>query len=312
MRKKNSTLYTLHSTLNTWLWRAPAKFAALLMGIVIIAGLIFAGAGYAFNISVFAMQNAFLAVMAAATVYSIYKLIKWLPSDKLNRAGFVSIDNGFGFVHYFILLATVAIGLSNPQLMTYYSVMLANKSMALLSIAVFIIAIGYLYMVGLSIANLYATYLRARAIGVPKWKAILSVPCTLMVLWMPAYMLPENKPTANSVPSKYKWFNAITNWVVAHPRNSVIAFLVMLILSYWTVDESIVLITGLFGIIFGVWVWIVGIKKFRDNIGGAYSTYAAALNIAVVVSILGLFVTAAFIPHKTVSVESIEIIENPK
>ncbi|MDR0741805.1 MAG: hypothetical protein LBF28_03455 [Rickettsiales bacterium] len=263
----------------------PAKFAllsfGLMLGVVLICYLI-SGA--------IAKENAaipflLMGISAAATlIFTICKYIKWLPKENLDRRSFIAIDNGLTFVYFMFAAVAAILAARNPQ-----NILSPSNSMFLLSGTTIIVSIICLYVFGLLIASVYATYRRALAMGVPKWKAILSVPFAINLLWFPGYLMADDPKAKPAVAIRAKWYSKLTDWVVAKPINAILLFLFTMSISALLFDPYSLSIKLFLGAIFCIWLLIAGGRAFKKNIGGAYATAAAFLNIAFIIGFVVLF-----------------------
>ena len=310
MAKKTTPLTPVpvkKSILASWFFKQPAKFALLsfcaMLGIMAAYSLIKA----AFSTLTYSVSTV-TGLLVISIVFSICMLIKWLPNDNLDRRSFVAVDNGLTIIYFIaIILSTIFIA-TNQQLLIFYIFWLQNYSVILFLVAATAIALIYLYVLGLMIANLYSTYRRALGMGVPKWKAILSLPFTFSLFWLPGYLLPDAPKTKQVIEIKSKWYSAFTNWVVAKPINAVLVFLATLVISALLMDIYTPCMMVVAALVFAVWVWIVGGAKLRKSIGGAFASFVMGLNIALVIAAIAY---VAFAPKTQVQAQfgNVEITE---
>lgn len=294
--------------LSSWFLSSPVKFAFLSFGLM--AGLTLI---YAFIVGLVTGGHTTPATMSpwllitltgGALVYSIYKYIKWLPSDNLDRRSFVAIDNGLTFIYFLSLFLSTIFIISSTQKIMLYAMWLQYYSMLLFFFVVIAISIIYMYVLGLLIGNMYATYRRALGMGVPRHKALLTLPFSIAMFWFPGYLLEDNTKTKPVIAIKSKWYSQLTDWVVAKPLNAVLLFLLTFAFSFIFFDIQTLCLTLFFGTIFGVWLLCTGAKKLKKNIGGAYSTLAGAINIAFIIVCIGFI--AYFSTHTNTSVNQIQ------
>jgi hypothetical protein len=204
------------------------------------------------------------------------------------------------FIVSFMLL------LLNMQSILLYMMWLQNTSMLLFFAAAIFAAIIYMYFLGILIANIYATYRRAIGMNIPKWKALLSLPFGLSLLWFPGYFLNDEK-SKPAIAIKSKWYSGFTNWVVAKPLNATLVFAVTVLLTTLFFDIYSAFILILCAIFFGVWVLVLGAGQLRKNVGGVYASVAAVINIALIVSMI--FRIAVFTPNATIETMTVETIQ---
>ncbi len=279
------------SILASWFFKQPAKFAllsfGLMLGIALAYSLIYAAI---FGTTQIAAEPIAI-LLLAAVIFSICKLVGWLPKNDLDRRSFVAIDNGLGLLYTGFMLASVILAISifggNSMQILFYVMWLQSYSMGLFLVLSTVGSLVYLYVFGLLIAMIYSMYKRAIAMGIPKWKAVLSVPLGLSLIWFPGYMLSDDKKTTPTTPIKSKWFATLTDWIVAKPINTVLAFFAMFAIALPIMDLNTLFLVAGFVAIFGVWVSITGAAKLRKNVGGAFATVAVILNVLLIVGTIG-------------------------
>jgi hypothetical protein len=273
--------------LSTWFFKEPVKFALLSFGLILGTSVLYMLVRKLIGVDMNPSFLSFGALMLVVLMFSVYKLIKWLPGENLDRRSFVAIDNGFSIIIFsFFLLSTIFIA-HNAQNIMFYTMWLQNYSMAMFLIAAIILSLFYLYFIGLVVTNIYSTFRRATAMGVPKWKIILSLPFTIMLFLGAGYLLPDDKKEKSVITIKSKWYSNFTNWVVGKTSHALLVFLITTILSGLLFDLSSTCFTLFLAAIFGVWIWVMGVQKFRKSIGGAFSSFAAVLNIAIIIALIG-------------------------
>ncbi len=317
---KKTTNTEKKTFLRTWFFDKPAKFALLAMatfiGFAIVMWLLSMVMGVS-NVAMTPTMNtteviyAILACLGLAGVFifSVCKLVKWLPSDTLDRRSYVAVDNGLTFIYMLASIAYTALLISYQSQIILTVYWLRSYSMALAFIFAILFVMSYLYFIGVMIANVYATYRRALAMGVPRWKALLTLPFMTSFFWFPGYLLPDESRAKPAIAIKTKWYSDLTNWIVARPINAVLVFVLTLALYglFFDVVTGAVLFIAL--ALFGLLTWIVGAKKLLKNIGGGFSTFLAALNIAVIITLIATLAYVATKPAPHVPVESIEVID---
>lgn len=275
------------SKLQSWLFNAPAKFAGLSFSLLISITVIY---GF-FRTMVYGdalMSPVYvILIMSVVLIFTAYKLIKWLPKENLDRRSFVAVNNGLTVIYFTSFLLSTLFLITRAGAIVYYMMWLQYYSMFLFFVTMIAASLVYLYVLGLLIANIYAVYLRAMAMGIPKWKALLSFPFSFVLLWMPGYLLPEKTTDKAVISIKTKWFARFTDWVVAQPINAVLVFLFIMVFSAMFFNFYFAGLTLFFTIIFGLWVWIKGADGFRKSMGGAFATFTASLNIALIITMIG-------------------------
>ena len=159
--------------LMSWiLWR-PLKFALMLLGLGIVVmipyEIVSATIGGATALATLGILS------IAAFVYAIYSLFHRLPHDNLDRYSFVALENAQAYVLALaVFVAMLAIMQAQSFLISLAMMGTAGNVIFVLLAAVMFVA--YAYLVGLSLANVYAKFRRGRAMNIPTWKIICSIP----------------------------------------------------------------------------------------------------------------------------------------
>ncbi|MDR1337630.1 MAG: hypothetical protein LBJ73_01210 [Rickettsiales bacterium] len=282
------------SKLMSWFFKAPVKFALLSLGLMVGLVLIYAlitriAAGPGADLSHWAAAT----LMAAAMIFSIRKYIGWLPKENLDRKSFVAVSNGLAFVYCAVVVLFAVFVASRALELMMYAMWMPYHSVSTLLLWFLLpgvaVLVAGLYIIGLFIAGLCATYRRALTMGVSRFKALLAMPFAAIMFWFPGYLLADDSKAKPAVAIHAKWYSKLTDWVVAKPLNAFLAFLVMIAITALCSNIYAALFELFFGAIFAVWLLIAGTKKFQKNIGGMYSTVAGALNIAIILLCVGLF-----------------------
>ncbi len=286
---------TTPAKLSTWLWRAPVKFALL-----VVFGPLALGGLYAIIASAFtAPENQpiatwpMMALMFAVVAWAAFSLIKRLPRDDMGQRQFVGIYTAAFFVSRVIgILGLMFLGFVYLPMM----ISLSMNNMAVLPwlvLVMTVLALVAAYVGGLQIINLYATYMRAINMGVPQWKAILTLPCSM--LWMPGYILTDEKQKrATDIKIGATWYTSFVNWIVASPANAWLMFIVMILGSGMLYGYGWIMLPVFAApiVIFGIWQWIAGSARMRKNIGGAFSTVAIIVNVLTIITVITVNVIA--------------------
>lgn len=300
MAKKAQT-----NTIAAWLWRAPIKFTGLLViGMTLLI--------LAMSLITIPFENPmpewtgwiFALVLLSFIGFSIYKLIKFTPTDYLDRKSFVGIDIGITFIGimlYFILplITILALGFDSFEqfmvVMGYYmGYMAALKPITFFIIAFIlsiVLSIVATYVSGLMLSNYIIMFRRGQMMGISKLKLWLSFPFGLHLLWLPEYFLPEEKKTKPATQLKSKWFSNFVDWVVKKPMNAIIVWLIMIgfgaaatFLASGELTPNTLLELFLI-VLFVVILAILGVKRFRTAVPGWFSWMAAIVNILVIIAI---------------------------
>lgn len=288
--KQTETVIQSEQRLNNWFFKKPVRFALLTLGIIIGILLFFFIANQLFiGTDSLMLRLPIFITVAAGIVFSVTQLIKWLPKDPLDRYSFISIDNGLTIIYYIFILLSTVLFVKNYSSIFYLSMSLNNGSLVLFFLTMILGSFLYLYVMGLMITNIYAVYLRAVYIGIPKWKAILAMPFATTLIWLPGYLLSEDKKDKKVIEIKSKLFSGLTKLIMKKSINSILVFLLTILFCYLFLGIFSAVITLLFGLIFATWISFIGVKKFNKSIGDNYATFAAVLNIAFIISFILLF-----------------------
>jgi hypothetical protein len=103
------------------------------------------------------------------------------------------------------------------------------------------------------------------------------------MFWFPGYLLPDDSKPKPVVEIRPKWYSRLTGWIVAKPVNALAVFALTLGSSALLMDFFKVCFSLLLGSVFLAWILLCGVKGFKKNLGGAYSTAAGALNVAIII-----------------------------
>ena len=298
------------SGLLSWLWNAPVKFAFLSFALVFGITIVYMFANEIFQPGAALSPTFTFTILFLAMIFSAYKLIKWLPKYNLDRRSFVAIGNGLNLIYFSIFFILTILIASSTQDLVFYLLWLQTKSITLFLIITLFGSLVYLYLLGTFIANIYLIYRRGVSMGIPKWKIILSFPFTFSMFWITGYLLPEDKKTKPAITINKKWYSEFTDWVIKKPINTVFVFLIITLLSGLFFDVYSSYLTIMFIILFGIWVWAVGMKKFQNVIGKSFANFVFILNLIIVLGVIGFMIFEMKNQPKFDHYESIQITEN--
>ena len=269
--------------LMSWiLWR-PLKFALMLLGLGIVVmipyEIVSATIGGATALATLGILS------IAAFVYAIYSLFHRLPHDNLDRYSFVALENAQAYVLALaVFVAMLAIMQAQSFLISLAMMGTAGNVIFVLLAAVMFVA--YAYLVGLSLANVYAKFRRGRAMNIPTWKIICSIPFGFNLIWIPGYILPDEKaPKTPVITIHAPWYTNLTNWIVSRPSRTILAFAILTLFTGFMFGIQTIFWTCAAILLFSIWVSTVGAKRFCKNIGGTYATVAVVLNIIMILAI---------------------------
>lgn len=269
--------------LMSWiLWR-PLKFALTLLGlgiaVMIPYEIVSATIGGATALATLGILS------IAAIVFATYLLFHRLPHDNLDRYSFVALENAQAYVLALaVFVAMLAIMQAQSFLISLAMMGTAGNVIFVLLAAVMFVA--YAYLVGLSLANVYAKFRRGRAMNIPTWKIICSIPFGFNLIWIPGYILPDEKaPKTPVIPIHAPWYKNLTNWIVSRPSRTILAFAILTLFTGFMFGIQTIFWTCAAILLFAIWVSVVGAKRFCKNIGGAYATVAVVLNIIMILAV---------------------------
>lgn len=269
--------------LMSWiLWR-PLKFALTLLGlgiaVMIPYEIVSATIGGATALATLGILS------IAAIVFATYLLFHRLPHDNLDRYSFVALENAQAYVLALaVFVAMLAIMQAQSFLISLAMMGTAGNVIFVMLAAVMFVA--YAYLVGLSLANVYAKFRRGRAMNIPTWKIICSIPFGFNMIWIPGYILPDEKaPKTPVIPIHASWYKKLTNWIVSRPSRTILAFAILTLFTGFMFGIQTIFWTCAAILLFAIWVSGVGAKRFCKNIGGTYATVAVVLNIIMILAI---------------------------
>lgn len=269
--------------LMSWiLWR-PLKFALTLLGLGIAVMIPYEIVSATIGGATALVTLGFLSI--AAIVFATYLLFHRLPHDNLDRYSFVALENAQAYVLALaVFVAMLAIMQAQSFLISLAMMGTAGNVIFVLLAAVMFVA--YAYLVGLSLANVYAKFRRGRAMNIPTWKIICSIPFGFNLIWIPGYILPDEKaPKTPVIPIHASWYKKLTNWIVSRPSRTILAFAILTLFTGFMFGIQTIFWTCAAILLFAIWVSTVGAKRFCKNIGGTYATVAVVLNIIMILAI---------------------------
>lgn len=269
--------------LMSWiLWR-PLKFALTLLGLGIAVMIPYEIVSATIGGATALVTLGGLSI--AAIVFATYLLFHRLPHDNLDRYSFVALENAQAYVLALaVFVAMLAIMQAQSFLISLAMMGTAGNVIFVLLAAVMFVA--YAYLVGLSLANVYAKFRRGRAMNIPTWKIICSIPFGFNLIWIPGYILPDEKaPKTPVIPIHASWYKKLTNWIVSRPSRTILAFAILTLFTGFMFGIQTIFWTCAAILLFAIWVSGVGAKRFCKNIGGTYATVAVVLNIIMILAI---------------------------
>lgn len=212
-----------------------------------------------------------------------YLMLRRMPCGDMSQRGFIALDTLQIIVMYLALFGTVLVT-TQMQRIAYHMIMAGHAGNTWFVITVAVVSIFALYMTGLGLSNLYAKFRRARSMGISSWAAILSMPFSFGLFWIPGYILPDATTPESCVTIRPKWYDKLSQKIADNIITSTLAFVILTLLSGLLVGMQTLLVTGIILAAFFAWTAIYGLAKFKKNISGAYSIFAVCTNIIMIIA----------------------------
>ncbi len=266
--------------LASWMITRPALFAVISF-ITMTAASAVVGMLGSQTASILGVGLIIIAFLGAAAW-----LIRTLPHENLDRRSFVAINNAQTVVTSISFIVSTLFIISNARAIMIHLLYLESHSSAMFLTLIISLALGYLYLCGIFIGNLYAKYRRVRAMGVSMWKILATAPFGFSMLWIPGYLMNETSAKSPALEMSRGWYSRLTDRITSSPMTATIVLATLIIISGFTFGFAAILLTFGMGIIFAAWSAITGPDTLRKNIGGTYATVAIILNIVMWVSVL--------------------------
>ena len=251
--------------------------------------------------------------------HTLYALIDGTVKfqKKANNKSFVSIHNAQMLVMLFFFFISF-IPIAKYQLEIFMTMMYFSQQHPVLTVLLLsTIFIFSLYLLGVLTANIYAKFLRARTMGIPAWKIILTMPFAFCATWIPGYFLSSGDPKTTPVTIKSQWYNSLTDWILSRKRTTVLAFVGTILIAHFYMGSYSTLLSFSFALIFGIWILQIGTKKFLKNIDREYTNITIVLNIIMVITFITISAMRSqeqkiIANNNSITPETIEIIDTPK
>jgi len=315
VKKIKSDVRAPSKTLSNWLWKAPLKFTGIMLlltaAIIAVASVIVYGIQHANPGAPIAMPSYFtplmIVLLALAALFGIYKMVRWLPFEPVDRRSFVALSIATtiasililaGFFGFGILVKILGGGMiTNSQLIGFFILKLAYTSPTLLLILWVVFLTVVLFLLGFSLSARYvAEYWRARDAGVSRLKYWLNFPFGWAFLLYPLQFLGTDAKKAEKVQIKSKWFGNFTNWIAASAFNMFVLFIVIpyaLIAAFTPASAMLSMSIGLIPIVvfFALWA-AIGTKKLIAAVPKWFSTLTIILNVLAIATYIVVMATA--------------------
>lgn len=281
------------STLKTWLFNKPAKFAIWFS----IIGIILFGISYIPGIEkIQAITPISITIFLVTIICLTRNLIKQLPYKNINHADFVALTNGYkltsiilfaGWITFTFFMNKCKPSQIFVQDATINNALLGNGYIiipkALFTTLEIIWLVIAAYLLGLWISNIYVKYKRAKDTGLFGWKVILSMPFTFIMSWMPGYLTTDNHQTP-SLTIKSNWYSKFNKWVVLNNNNTLFMFLLLFVFSNVLISShpSTILFPLILFAVYMLWKTVAK-NNFSKHLNRGYIWLAIILNISMLI-----------------------------
>ena len=283
----------------SWLVTRPIMFAIIafvaMTAATLIAGL--AGGRIAGPLANILVVVAFLGAAAW--------LVRKLPGENINRRGFIEINNAQMFITSVVFIISTLVIIYNVQTLMMRLLLLESQSTPVFIALIVALAMFYLYLCGIFVANLYAKYRRIRAMGVGMWKTLATAPFGFAMLWIPGYLMPDASEKDTGRKNDRGWYGRLTDWIMSRNYRTAGVLVLLITLSGFTFGYPALLLTLGLGLVFAIWTSGVGTERMRKNIGGAYATTAIVINVLTIVGVLTYASLVKHAPKQTVETPEI-------
>lgn len=277
--------------LKTWLLNKPLVFAFTLLGLSFLSYLIFGAIKTVFDfepydpIQIFILFLLFVLSFALST----YLALRKLPRDKMSQYDFVAITNGASLISiiasFFAILGVIFVP-DTLQFRMSMLYMLHSHTKLFFCLTVLLILFSF-YLVGVAISGIYAKYLRATTLGISKWKVILSLPFTFLLMWTPGYLL-KGKDIKPTLEIKCNWYTKFNKWVLSNSGNILLMFLLLLFCKTAVSGLPTFALSAILLIIYILW-YTKHKSDFIKNINNGYALAAVGINITIVLAIIIIY-----------------------
>ena len=281
------------TTLTTWLLKLPFKFAVTSFTLIILLSFLYPFIGGLFYSTPQELPTRPVFILIGLTILaSIYFSVRKTPSIKMDNSSFISIHTAQTLLMFLLFSASTYLLLSNQQNILFKIMLMETSFSGATSIFILLIAMYFLYMLGIEIFNIYVKIRCMQRFNIPTWKIILSIPFGFSALWIPGYLLNTTKTKKSTTEIKSKWYAKLINWTTKTQLNTISMFVFITVLSSFFAGLNAVLLTFSFALLFGIWVLQVGTKKFEKNIAKKYSSVAIIINIALIILFICTYIFA--------------------
>lgn len=305
MFKKENKTNTQRLGLVQWLFNRPIKFALTMLGLSILGVCFYTAIMSYFSAGQVPVWPTTI-LMAIFVILCIWRMIKRLPNSDIDKRSFIAINNAIICITLVLLViyALLASKIMLPMIILLNSPFISIWTALYALAGLLLMAVISLYTLGVVIEILYSTYLRARAMGVPKWKAIFSMPFSM--LWLAGYLLPDTQPKTAAIATRAAWYDKLSKYIAEKPTANITVCLILLasVCLFYGIHIWLYILVPL--VVYAIWRIVAGAQSMRKNVGGKFATAAVILNILLLCwLLLTLFYPRLNVPSQT----SIEIHE---
>lgn len=305
---------TKNQKLSSWLLSRPAIFALISFGLMFGATLLAMLVAYFLHMGDTSTRIMIGAATTLAFLTAIAVHVRKLPPHNLDQYSFVAINNAQTVIVSCVFIISIIAIIANAQNIMLRLLWLETHTAPGFVLLMVIGALFYLYLTGIYIGNIYAKYRRVRTLGVPMWRALCTAPFGFAMLWIPGYILPDNTDKEPILTVRSSWYSKLTKWIIGNPTHTAAALTIVLLLLGMFFGFNAMLLSFGLSLVFATWAMCTGIKKFRTNIGGAYTWTAIGINIAAWIIIISLAILAPKLPQNndvniTIN-ETVEALQN--
>lgn len=265
-------------SISTWVLWHPFKFAlisfVLIMLVAILLGLFGVASGAPMTIGVI-----------ASMICAAFLTFRKMPIKNMDQRGFVALNN------IQMIVVTTAFLISAILVSTYQNeitaklIILSTLKQTMFTALIIIVGLFYMYLCGLFVTNLYAKYIRCRAMGISPWKIICTMPFGFGLLWTPGYLISDDTKHDSAVTIKSKWYSKFTNWIISSTPYTVLAFAVTTIYSGFFYSFNMSILTMVAALLFAIWYRIVGRTTFNRQKNNKYAYFAIVINIVILITL---------------------------
>ena len=280
------------TTLTTWLLKLPLKFAILsFISILLISFL------YPFIVGLLSgsqqiSTGTMFAIIIVGILTGTYFSVKKAPRIKMDSMSFITIHTAQTLFMFLLFCLSTYLLISSHQNLLFNMMIMESKFSGTTPILILLLAISFLYMLGVEIFNIYAKIRCMQNFNIPSWKILLSIPFGFSALWVPGYLINTKKAKKPSQEIHAKWYAKLINWTVKNRLNTISMFVFITILTSFFAGLSAILLTFSFALMFGIWNLQVGAQQFEKNMAKKYSSVAVIINIALIILFICTYIFA--------------------